>query len=187
MLFDGGFSFSNFLVDVLAVFMFVVWFWLLITVFGDLFRRHDISGWGKASLGDRPDLDSVHRHLRLHDLPRKRHGGAKCPVCATGTRRRCGVSSDSVPLMRSRSSMGSRGQDRSARTNSGTFAPSWFNSRTIAGCARFVLVVGIDPEISIQRLRAERRSCAPLLFGKRGTSGAATHTCNGEDPDVTQR
>jgi len=48
MLFDGGFSFSNFLVDVLAVFIFVVWFWLLITVFGDLFRRHDISGWGKA-------------------------------------------------------------------------------------------------------------------------------------------
>jgi Phospholipase_D-nuclease N-terminal len=48
MLFDGGFSFANFLVDVISVFMFVVWFWLLITVFGDLFRRHDISGWGKA-------------------------------------------------------------------------------------------------------------------------------------------
>src|SRR2546428_4370454 len=48
MLFEGGFSFANFLVDVLAVFVFVVWFWLLITVFGDLFRRHDISGWGKA-------------------------------------------------------------------------------------------------------------------------------------------
>jgi Phospholipase_D-nuclease N-terminal len=48
MLFDGGFSFPNFLVDVFAVFVFVVWFWLLITVFGDLFRRHDISGWGKA-------------------------------------------------------------------------------------------------------------------------------------------
>ena len=28
--------------------MFVVTFWLLITVFMDLFRRHDISGWGKA-------------------------------------------------------------------------------------------------------------------------------------------
>jgi hypothetical protein len=26
----------------------VIWFWLLITVFSDLFRRHDISGWGKA-------------------------------------------------------------------------------------------------------------------------------------------
>jgi hypothetical protein len=40
MLFDGGFSFANFLVDVLAVFLFVLWFWLLITGFIDLFRRH---------------------------------------------------------------------------------------------------------------------------------------------------
>ncbi len=48
MLFQGGFSFANFLTDVLAVFVFVVWFWLLITVYADLFRRHDISGWGKA-------------------------------------------------------------------------------------------------------------------------------------------
>jgi len=48
MLFEGGFTFSNFLVDVLAVFVFVVWFWLLIMVVGDLFRRHDISGWAKA-------------------------------------------------------------------------------------------------------------------------------------------
>jgi hypothetical protein len=31
-----------------AVFMFVLWFWLLVIVIGDLFRRHDISGWGKA-------------------------------------------------------------------------------------------------------------------------------------------
>ena len=29
-------------------FCFVVYFWLLISVFGDLFRRHDISGWAKA-------------------------------------------------------------------------------------------------------------------------------------------
>jgi hypothetical protein len=29
-------------------FMWILWFWLLFTVFGDLFRRHDISGWGKA-------------------------------------------------------------------------------------------------------------------------------------------
>jgi Short C-terminal domain/Phospholipase_D-nuclease N-terminal len=27
----------------------VIWFWLLITVFADLFRRHDISGWGKVA------------------------------------------------------------------------------------------------------------------------------------------
>src|SRR5215204_1158191 len=29
-------------------FAWVIWFWLLITVFGDVFRRHDISGWTKT-------------------------------------------------------------------------------------------------------------------------------------------
>ena len=48
MLFSGGFTFSNFLADVLSVFLFVLWFWLLITVFGDLFRRRDISGIAKT-------------------------------------------------------------------------------------------------------------------------------------------
>src|SRR6201982_118007 len=43
-----GFTYRNFLMDVLAIFIFVVWFWLFITVFADLFRRHDISGWVKA-------------------------------------------------------------------------------------------------------------------------------------------
>jgi Short C-terminal domain/Phospholipase_D-nuclease N-terminal len=46
--FSEGFTFRNFLADAFAVFMFVLWFWLLIIVIGDLFRRHDISGWGKA-------------------------------------------------------------------------------------------------------------------------------------------
>lgn len=48
MLFAEGFTFRNFLVDVFAVFIFVVWFWLLISVYMDLFRRHDVSGWAKA-------------------------------------------------------------------------------------------------------------------------------------------
>jgi ABC-type multidrug transport system fused ATPase/permease subunit len=48
MFFQGGFTFPNFVMDLLTVFIFVIWFWLLITVFGDLFRRHDISGWTKA-------------------------------------------------------------------------------------------------------------------------------------------
>jgi len=29
-------------------FMWVIWIWLLIVVFSDLFRRHDCSGWAKA-------------------------------------------------------------------------------------------------------------------------------------------
>ena len=48
LFFAEGFTFRNFLADAFAIFMFVVWFWLLITVFGDLFRRHDVSGWVKA-------------------------------------------------------------------------------------------------------------------------------------------
>ncbi len=43
-----GFTYRNFLVDAVTIFIFIVWFWLLISVFRDLFRRHDISGWGKA-------------------------------------------------------------------------------------------------------------------------------------------
>src|SRR5271167_1277625 len=43
-----GFTYRNFLMDMIAVFAFVVWFWLLVVIYGDLFRRHDISGWGKA-------------------------------------------------------------------------------------------------------------------------------------------
>jgi hypothetical protein len=48
MLFEGGYTYSNFLMNMLGIFAFVVWFWLLVVIFGDLVRRHDISGWGKA-------------------------------------------------------------------------------------------------------------------------------------------
>ena len=47
--FREGFTYRNFLMDALAIFLFIVWFWLLITVASDLFRRHDISGWVKAA------------------------------------------------------------------------------------------------------------------------------------------
>ncbi|HLU58085.1 MAG TPA: SHOCT domain-containing protein [Pseudonocardia sp.] len=33
----------------LVIFGFVLWFWLLFIVFGDVFRRDDISGWGKTA------------------------------------------------------------------------------------------------------------------------------------------
>jgi hypothetical protein len=44
-----GFSYRNFLMDTLAIFLFVVWFWLLITIASDLFRRRDVSGVIKAT------------------------------------------------------------------------------------------------------------------------------------------
>jgi len=33
---------------ILIVFLWVLWFWVLITVFIDLFRSRDLSGWAKA-------------------------------------------------------------------------------------------------------------------------------------------
>ena len=34
--------------SMLWFFMFFIWIWLLIVVFGDIFRSDDLSGWGKA-------------------------------------------------------------------------------------------------------------------------------------------
>jgi hypothetical protein len=48
LLFEGGFTFSNFVADAFAIFMFVLWFWLFVSVVSDLFRRHDLSGWAKV-------------------------------------------------------------------------------------------------------------------------------------------
>ena len=33
---------------IFIIFLWVIWFWILITVFIDLFRSHDLSGWAKA-------------------------------------------------------------------------------------------------------------------------------------------
>ena len=48
MLFSAESTFANFLADAFAVFVFILWFWLFITVASDLFRRNDVSGLGKV-------------------------------------------------------------------------------------------------------------------------------------------
>jgi Phospholipase_D-nuclease N-terminal len=48
LFFQEGFTYRNFLMEVFTIFIFIMWLWLLISIGGDLFRRHDISGWGKA-------------------------------------------------------------------------------------------------------------------------------------------
>jgi hypothetical protein len=49
MLIAADYPFMDVFWTMLVFFSWVIWFWLLITVFADLFRRHDISGWGKAA------------------------------------------------------------------------------------------------------------------------------------------
>lgn len=45
----ANYPFLDVLWTLLIFFAWVIWFWLLIVVFSDLFRRRDISGWGKAA------------------------------------------------------------------------------------------------------------------------------------------
>ena len=44
----ADYTFASFLWDMLLVFAFVIGFWLLITVFADIFRRHDTGGFAKT-------------------------------------------------------------------------------------------------------------------------------------------
>lgn len=48
MPFSSESTFVTFLADAVAVFMFILWFWLFITTASDLFRRSDVSGFGKV-------------------------------------------------------------------------------------------------------------------------------------------
>jgi NADH:ubiquinone oxidoreductase subunit 6 (subunit J) len=42
------FTLGHALLTVLSVFVFVAWILVLFTIIGDLFRDHELSGWGKA-------------------------------------------------------------------------------------------------------------------------------------------
>jgi len=44
----ADYPFLDVMWTMIVFFLWVLWFWLLITVFVDIFRRHDLSGWGKT-------------------------------------------------------------------------------------------------------------------------------------------
>ena len=44
----ANYTFGDVMWSFLVFFAWVIWFWLLITVFADLFRRHDTSGFAKV-------------------------------------------------------------------------------------------------------------------------------------------
>jgi hypothetical protein len=44
----ANYPFLDVMWTMLVFFAWVIWFWMLITIFSDIFRRHDISGWAKA-------------------------------------------------------------------------------------------------------------------------------------------
>ena len=48
MLIAADYPFLDVLWTMILFFAWVAWIWIAITCFVDIFRRHDISGWGKA-------------------------------------------------------------------------------------------------------------------------------------------
>jgi hypothetical protein len=44
----ASYPFLSLMWTMLVFFAFVIWLWILFTVFADIFRRHDIGGWAKA-------------------------------------------------------------------------------------------------------------------------------------------
>jgi Phospholipase_D-nuclease N-terminal len=44
----ANYPFLDLMWTFIVFFLWILWFWLLFTVFADIFRRHDLSGWGKA-------------------------------------------------------------------------------------------------------------------------------------------
>jgi uncharacterized membrane protein YcjF (UPF0283 family) len=49
MVIASSYPFLNILWTMLIFFAWVIWIWIAITVLIDVFRRHDLSGWGKAA------------------------------------------------------------------------------------------------------------------------------------------
>jgi hypothetical protein len=47
-LIGSDYPFLDVMWTMLVFFAWVIWFFLLFRVFGDIFRRHDLSGWGKV-------------------------------------------------------------------------------------------------------------------------------------------
>ncbi|HEX6663416.1 MAG TPA: SHOCT domain-containing protein [Gaiellaceae bacterium] len=45
----ASYPFLDVMWTMLVFFAWVIWFWLLITILMDVFRRHDVSGWTKAA------------------------------------------------------------------------------------------------------------------------------------------
>ena len=47
-MFAADYPFLDVIWTLIIFFVWILWFWLLFTVFADVFRRRDLSGWGKA-------------------------------------------------------------------------------------------------------------------------------------------
>jgi hypothetical protein len=116
----SGYPLLNLFWTMLVLFGFVLWFWFLVVVFGDLFRRDDVSGWGKAgwtvllivfpflgvlayliaqggAMADRRDREAAAMRARFEDDVRSITGDGGRPADQIATARRLLDSGDITP------------------------------------------------------------------------------------------
>jgi len=44
----AAYTFGDVIWSMIVFFLWILWFWMLFSILGDLFSRHDISGWAKT-------------------------------------------------------------------------------------------------------------------------------------------
>src|SRR3954453_24268921 len=87
---DNGYPLLDVMWTMFAFFMWMIWIWLLVSIFSDLFRRPDLSGWGKAGwtalvlvlpfIGVFVYLISQGHHIRDRGVGGGRRGGGHTPT-----------------------------------------------------------------------------------------------------------
>ena len=77
MFLASSYPFLDVLWTMFIFFLWVIWFWLLFTVFIDVFRHHDIHRRKEDPLADLRDHPAVPRRLHLHHHAERRHDPAE--------------------------------------------------------------------------------------------------------------
>ena len=102
----ADYPFLDLLWTMFIFFLLAAWFWLLFRVFQDIFRRHDISGWGKAAwliftialpwLGAFVYIISQNEGMSNRDLERERAAQAQLDAQIRAATRSNGGSADEI-------------------------------------------------------------------------------------------
>ena len=89
----GSFGTGQVFWSMLWFFLFFIWIWLLIVVFGDIFRSDDLVRLGQGPLDDLRDRPALSRGLRVPDRSRQQDGSSTQPRPRASKTRRPGSTS----------------------------------------------------------------------------------------------
>ena len=68
---DSSYPLLNIFWTIFEFFLWIIWIWILIWIFIDIFRSHDLSGWAKAAVVPVRAVHPAYRRAGLPDRPRQ--------------------------------------------------------------------------------------------------------------------